>query len=209
MRRRGLLSAATALCIARTAAQTPAPAWTAAFEPEPPPHLLLRDGTGTMWRRLRAASLDGRSMATRAEVHTCIPRRSLVVAFGGLAEIWELPTDPHAPPLFNGLVHDYRLGEAVAEPGFLNPRRTLLERPLRALALDGERGFVLGREDAVPGSSGVRVVVLQLDIRRVLRRIELAHDVDTATALVAQHAGRRVFEIARRDGQGVEIVDAQ
>ncbi len=51
-----------------------------------------------------------------AEVHYVGARRSFVIVFEPLAELWELSTDPQAAPIFDGLVHDYHQGEAIASP---------------------------------------------------------------------------------------------
>jgi hypothetical protein len=104
-----------------------------------------------------------------AEVHYIGHRRSFVIVFDTLAELWELSVDPDAEPLFEGLVHDYRQGEALAEPGYLGVRRTQLERPLRELVFDDGGGFVLGRA-ASDGDAPPTLMVVQLDIRRVIAR---------------------------------------
>ncbi|MFO1286631.1 MAG: hypothetical protein U1F49_08885 [Rubrivivax sp.] len=165
-----------------------------------------------MLKRLPAASLDGRARARTAELHRVPARRSIVVAFAGLPELWEISLDPAAPPVFDGLVHDHRMGEAIGRPGYLEPRRTLLAAPLGALAIDAESGWVIGRErerdgererEAGSGASATqapRVVLLNLDIRRAVARWPAAPGLDTAAAKPALRDGRRGFVVPADGG---------
>ncbi len=88
-------------------------------------------------------------------------RRSFIVALQDLPEVWELSYDPQAEPVFDGLVHDYRMGEGLASPGFLGLRRSLLAAPVRGLVVDGRNPWVL-----VQQASGT--AVLHLDVRRIV-----------------------------------------
>ena len=80
-----------------------------------------------------------------AGVFDAPPRRSFVVVFDSLPELWEISYDPQAEPIYQGLVHDYRLREGIAEPGFLNARRTRLDAPLRDPGFDSSHAFVIAR----------------------------------------------------------------
>jgi hypothetical protein len=101
-----------------------------------------RDGTvrvfdaGTLVKSHPARRLGGTETAAVLAVQHLPQRRSFVIAFDSLPELWELSIDPQAPPVFDGLVHDYRMGEAIATPGFLGVRRTPLDSPARALVPD-------------------------------------------------------------------------
>jgi hypothetical protein len=75
----------------------------------------------------------------RATVLLHLPqRRSFVVAWSPLDELWEISLDPAAEPIYDGLVHHYRMGEAIATAGYLGVRRIPLGRPMPELA--GGRG---------------------------------------------------------------------
>lgn len=119
-------------------------------------------------RRYPAASLDGKVTSRVAAVFHAAARRSFVVAFDTLPELWEISYDRAAPPIFDGLVHDYRMGEAIATGGFLGVRRTPLEEPFTAVALDAGQRHVLG---AGPGGT---LAVLNLDVRRRIARLPTA-----------------------------------
>jgi hypothetical protein len=124
--------------------------------------------TGRAMKTLPARRMgDSQGDATPVAIRYLIARRSFVIAFDTLAELWELSVDPNAPPLFDGLVHDYRMGEGVASPGFLGVRRTPLPAPVHALAVDAtNNAYVLAR-----GTDAWWLI--NLDIRRPITRFEL------------------------------------
>jgi hypothetical protein len=129
-------------------------------------------------------------------------RRSFLVAFRDVPELWEVSYDPQAEPIAEGVVHDFRLKEGTFVEGFLNPRRTKLEQPLDDLLILAEGSLAIGAERA-----GNRTVVVQLDVRRPIARIERtgASRPGSGTAWVA--SGKRLVAIPdRREGLAT-IVD--
>ena len=102
-------------------------------------------------------------------------RRSFVIALRGLNEVWELSVDPQAPPVFEGLVHDYRLGEGLARPGFLAIRRSLLSAPVLGIVVDGRHPWV-----QVHQAGGT--ALLHLDVRRLIPRVPAAAGPGTVPA---------------------------
>ena len=122
------------------------------------------DGEKTV-RTLAARSLDGSAAAAVHQVSYLPARRSFVIAFHApMHELWELSIDPDAAPVFDGMVHDHRMGEAIAAPGFLGVRRTPLDGPVDALAADAAGGpFVLVR-------SANEWLLIHLDVRRAIAR---------------------------------------
>ncbi len=87
-------------------------------------------------------------------------RRSFVATWPALGEVWEISVDPQAAPIFDGLVHDYRMGEAIARPGYLGARRAPLGRPLP------EFTFADAHVPWLAGTLGAEVMVMHLDVRR-------------------------------------------
>ena len=161
---------------------------------------------GVRIKTLAAASRDGRARSAVAQVHYVDARRSFVIAFETLAELWELSIDPQAAPIFDGLVHDYRFSEALAEPGFLGVRRTRLDEPLRNLALDGSGGFVLGR--ASDGADGrARLHLVQLDVRHAIRNFVVAGDPDLSAANIFDRDGRSLIRVPDCRGGAATVID--
>ena len=131
--------------------------WVAAAHGE---QLSLLDANGQVQRVLEGSTLQ-RDLRGRAAALFALPqRRSFVAVWPGLGEVWEISTDPRAAPIFDGLVHDYRMGEAIATPGFLGARRAPLGRPLP------EFTFADARVPWLAGTRGAEVVVVHLDVRR-------------------------------------------
>lgn len=111
-------------------------------------------------RRLEGRSLDGRLQGPATALFAMPQRRSIVAAWPALGEVWELSLDPQAPPVYDGLVHDYRMGEAIARSGFLYPRRARIGPPFPDLRFADPR--VPWLAGVVPGG----VAIVHLDVRR-------------------------------------------
>jgi hypothetical protein len=162
---------------------------------------------GVRVKTLAATSRDGRTGPSAvASIHPVAARRSFVIAFETLNELWELSIDPQAAPIFDGLVHDYRLGEGIAESGYLGARRTRLDVPLRELAFDDSGAFVLGRSAPEPGSNTVLHLV-NLDIRRTIGRFAVGGDPDLAAARTLKRDGRTLLSVPDRHGAPPTMLD--
>lgn len=109
---------------------------------------LLDAGTLQVLKTWPLVTVDGRTGMAGAEVHDAPARRSFVVAPADLPELWEISCDPHAEDQYEGLVHDFRMGEGVPVRGYLHARRTRLPQPLAQLLLDEDGLLVVG---AAPG----------------------------------------------------------
>lgn len=92
-------------------------------------------------------------------------RQSFILAPRGARELWEVSWAEDAAPIYDGLVHDYRMGEGLARPGYLGLRRTPLQRPLAAVCSCGAQPYVRVWEEGSGGSA-----VLHLDVRRIIAR---------------------------------------
>jgi hypothetical protein len=200
----GLLVADTAWGQAAPAASSPAASSPAASAAEPasiaePVTQWAHDSVSGLTLQVQGAwvqVVDGQGQRLRrwsaphgvvtALVHPA--RRSFLVAPRGLAQLWEVALDPQAPPLYEGLVHDYRMGEGLARPGYLGLRRMLLPRPLQAVCGCGDRPYLRVWDSDPAGSA-----VLQLDVRRIIARCpaepHLLHPRDSGSAPSASHPG--------------------
>ena len=132
-----------------------------------PGMLLVLDRTQQIARRYPLATLDGKQLAQFAEVHHAEPRQSFVVVLKGVAEMWELSYNPSAEPIYDGYVHDYKMGEGIALAGFLNPRRTTLDSVLDDFFFDPSYANVMG------ASREGRGQVVNLDVRRKIADLDL------------------------------------
>ena len=138
------------------------------------PHTLaLFDADLKLQRTYDASTLDGKQSSRVSAVYDAQPRQSFVVALKDIPELWEISYDPKAEPIHDGLVHDYKMSEAIAKPGYLGVRRTPLTEPLDDFFFDQSYRNVLGatrpKSDGSPSAQ-----VVNLDIRRRIAELPLA-----------------------------------
>jgi len=129
-------------------------------------------------------------------------RRRFAVAFADLDEAWEIAYDRNAPPVLQGLVHDYRSNEAVPLPGRLTSRRFELPDATQAL-FAGPAPYELARVDA-SGALGV----VHLDVRRQIERPATTGPVLPGRIAAWRDGARRGWLIAApgaRDAQVLEV----
>jgi hypothetical protein len=121
-------------------------------------------------------------------------RGRFLVAFADLSELWEIAYDRDAPPVLRGLVHDYRMGEAVALPGRLTPRPFAVPSATREL-IAGATAFEVLRVDVdgVPG-------VVNLDVRREIERPRLGARPRASTTTDWSTGAGRGWLVATSDG---------
>ena len=140
--------------------------------------LALRDAEDTVRRRLPAQSLDRTRRGTVSALAELPQRRSLATGFDGLDELWEVSLDPAAPPIYDGLVHDYRMGEAIATPGFLAPRRIALAGRVLALRAGAQAPQLL----VLLGGEPPALHLVNLDVRRSLSHVPVPPGADLRAA---------------------------
>lgn len=164
------------------------------FAAEPGALAVFDATTGRRERTLPARGLDGSGPDTVAALHVLPARRSVLVVFDTLTELWEVSTHPQAEPLYDGFVHDYKMGEGIAIPGFLNPRRIKLDAPLRDLVFDASQGWLIGRAPDRADRHAV-LQVWQLDVRRRIAEHLLDGDPQLGNASQRRIDGRAVVSI--------------
>ena len=119
----------------------------------------------------RIPLLDRQRRAGRLAWILDLPRRqSLLAGFADLPEAWELPYGPKAEPVYDGLVHDYRMGEGIADRGPLPVRRIPLETPMPRPQPDEREIHVTWPDPA----DSTKLLVLNLDVRRIVASREAA-----------------------------------
>ena len=140
-----------------------------------PRTVVLFDADLQLVKRYDATTLDGKTASRASAVYDAAPRRSFVVALKDIPEVWEISYDPKAAPIYDGLVHDYKMGEAIAKPGYQNVRRTPLDEPLDDFFFDQSYRHVLGATRPKAGSGeGASAQVVNLDARRKIADLPIA-----------------------------------
>ena len=114
-----------------------------------------------------ARDASGRSSRVSA-VYDAAPRQSFIVALKDIPELWELPYGDKTGPVYEGLVHDYRLGEGIAAAKPFGVRRTVLDGILDDFFFDPPYDHVIGA--ARDGHTGQ---VVNLNVRRKIAEVDL------------------------------------
>ncbi len=136
-----------------------------------------------------------------AAVLDVAPRGRFVVGFADRPELWEIAYDRNAPAVLRGLVHDYRMGEAVTLPGRLTSRPFAVPSASRELVA-GASAFELLRvdTDGLPG-------VVNLDVRREIEHPRIGTLPRTVAAQAWSADNRRGWLIANAHGPA-RVVEA-
>ena len=100
-------------------------------------------------------------------VYDARPRNSFIAALKDIPEVWEIPYDGR--PVYKGLVHDYRLKEAIPEPGPLPVRSIVLDDVLDDFFFDQNYDTILGASRTSP-----RGQVVHLGVGRKIADLDLA-----------------------------------
>lgn len=171
------------------------------------PHTLaLFDADLNLVRTYAAATLDGRASSRVSAVYDAAPRHSFVVALKDIPELWEISYDPQAEPVYDGLVHDHRMGEALGRPGYLNVRRTPLDEPLDDFFFDDAYRHVIGTaRAAADGSTAAQVV--NLDARRRIAAVPLAGMPHLGSGITFDWNGTRVLATTNLKQGLVTVID--
>lgn len=144
--------------------------------------------------------LAGRRQGRAEALFALAGRRSFVAAWPALGELWEISLDPAAEPIYDGLVHDYRMGEGIARPGLLGARRAPLGLPMPSIEFgDARLPWVAGRDAA-------GVAIVHLDVRRRVATLPLGGARPGAGALRRTASGDTWWLPA---GDRVHVVDAR
>lgn len=134
-------------------------------------------------------------------VYDAAPRKSFVVALKDVPELWEVSYDDNAQPIFPGLVHDYRMDEAFATPGKLNPRRTPLETVLDDFFFDQSYTYLIGASREGKGQ------VVDLDIRRKIADLSLPGMPHLGSGITWEWQGKPVLATPNLKDGVVTVID--
>ncbi len=103
-------------------------------------------------------------------VYQARPRDSFIAALKDVPEIWEIATDPNAPPVYSGLVHSHEKGMIEALPssqGLFALRRIETPEPLDDFFFDPPYRNLIG--SAREG----RAVVVNLVVGRDIKQLDM------------------------------------
>jgi mono/diheme cytochrome c family protein/DNA-binding beta-propeller fold protein YncE len=152
---------------------------------------------------LPVADRSGKGSRVSA-VYDAPPRRSFVVALKDLPEVWEIPYDPAAEPVYAGLVHDYRQREGLAEKGPFPVRRIALDEVLDDFFFDPRYDHLVGA--ARDGGKGQ---VVNLNVRRRIATLDLPGLPHLGSGISWQWQGAPVLATPNLKEGVVSVIDMQ
>lgn len=158
--------------------------------------------TGAVARRIDVQDRQRRP-ARIARVLDAPPRRSFVVLLADAPEAWELSYDPDAAPVYSGLVHDFRMGEGLAEPGPLPVQRLHLEQPLATALFSPPHDLFIA-----PAPDG-RLHVVSLHARRVIERLPLPAGAVVEQGIGWQRGAFPLFALPDRAAPRLHLLDGR
>jgi hypothetical protein len=172
-----------------------------------PRTLALFDADLSLVKVYAAATLDGKSASRVSAVYDAEPRHSFVVALKDIPELWEISYDPKAEPIFDGYVHDYKMGEGVAKPGFLGVRRTPLDEPLDDFFFDQSYRNVLGATRPKTADGAATAQVVNLDARRKIADLPIAGMPHLGSGITFAWNGTTVLASPNLQGGAIDVID--
>lgn len=173
------------------------------------PHtLVLLDAELQLVKVFDVAARDGKQGSRVSAVYDAAPRTSFIVALKDIPELWEISYDPKAEDIYEGLVHDYRMGEGLPKRGFLGVRRTMLAEPLDNFFFDPSYAHALGaagpRADGAPSGQ-----VVNLDVRRRIATLPIAGMPHLGSGITFAWNGSTVLASPNLKDGTITVIDMQ
>ena len=109
-----------------------------------PQSLVLLDARDLSLIKIIPVIDDSGKSSRVSAVYTAPPRESFVVALKDLKEVWEISYADDPEPVYRGLVHDYKMGEGLAEKGRFPVRRIKLDDYLDDFFFDQPYQHLIG-----------------------------------------------------------------
>jgi DNA-binding beta-propeller fold protein YncE/cytochrome c553 len=167
------------------------------------PHTLVALDAGDLAPVKLFEVRDAHGQSSRVSaVYDAAPRQSFIAALKDVKEIWEIPYGPATGPVYRGLVHDYRMGEAIAEKGPL---------PVRAIETDDyldDFFFDRGYHNLLGASRGAKTSeVVNLDVRRKIASIDLPGMPHLGSGITWDWNGRSVLATPNLRTGIISIID--
>lgn len=134
-------------------------------------------------------------------VYDAVSRKSFVAALKDIPEIWELSYDENAPPVYAGLVHDYKMGEGIPVQGPFPPLRIKLDDYLDDFFFNSSYEYLIGT------SREGRAQIVDLDLKRKIASVELPGIPRTGSGITWGHQGSPVLAMPNLKEGVVTVVD--
>jgi mono/diheme cytochrome c family protein len=133
-------------------------------------------------------------------VYDARPRHSFIAALRDIPEVWEIPYDGR--PVYKGMVHDYKLKEAIPEPGPLPVRQIELTDYLDDFYFDQDYKLILGASRSSPKGQ-----VVHLDAGRKIADLDMPGMPHLGSGITWQYQGRPVMASPNLKEGLISVID--
>ncbi|MGI9316129.1 MAG: cytochrome D1 domain-containing protein [bacterium] len=170
-----------------------------------PNTLVLLDAKDLSLIRIIDIVGDGNATSRASAVYTAEPRQSFVIALKDIPEIWEIQYRDDPLPVYNGLMHDYRLNEGLAqETGLFPVRRIALEDHLDDFFFSQDYSLLFGTSRDTKGGQ-----VVQMDLGRKIADIELDGMPHLGSGITWKYQGKPILATPNLGTGQVSIIDLE
>jgi len=167
------------------------------------PHsLVVLDATDLSLLKVMPVRDDHGKTSRVSAVYDAAPRKSFIAALKDLPEVWEIPYDPNHEPIYRGYVHDYKMGEGIAEEGPFPVRRIKLDDYLDDFFFDpGYEHLVGAARDAKNGQ------VVNLIVGRKIADVDLPGLPHLGSGISWTYQGRPVLATPNLKAGVVSVIE--
>ncbi len=169
------------------------------------PHtLVLLDADLNLIKVLEVKDRAGKESSRVSAVYDATPRKSFVAALKDIPEVWEISYDPQVEDIPAGVIHDFKYREGAFIPGFLNPRRTVLDEPLDDFFFTQDYAELMGASRTAGKGQ-----VVNLDARRKIADLDLPGMPHLGSGITFDWNGRRVMASPNLKEGLISVIDMQ
>jgi len=167
------------------------------------PHtLVVLDASDLTPIKIISVQDDAGKSSRVSAVYDAAPRKSFIAALKDIPEVWEIPYDDKAEPIYPGLVHDYRMGEALAAKGPFPVRRIRLDDILDDFFFDQSYEHLIGA--ARNGKNGQ---VVSLIVGRKIADVDLPGLPHLGSGITWDYKGTTVLATPNLKEGMVTVID--
>jgi mono/diheme cytochrome c family protein/DNA-binding beta-propeller fold protein YncE len=167
------------------------------------PHsLVVLDARDLTPLKVIAVQDDAGKSSRVSAVYDAGPRKSFIAALKDIPEVWEIPWSDEHEPIYPGLVHDYRMGEALAAKGPFPVRRIKLDDVLDDFFFDPPYQNLIGA--ARQGKNGQ---VVNLLVGRKIAEVPLPGLPHLGSGISWERAGTTVLATPNLQEAVISIID--
>ncbi len=124
------------------------------------PHsLVILDANDLSLIRIIDVKDDFGNSSRVSAVYTAAPRNSFIVALKDFKQVWEINYSDDPPAIYHGYVHDYKMGEGIAEKGLFPVRIIQLDDYLDDFFFDQSYQHLIGASRSDRDGQVVNLIV--------------------------------------------------